>query len=95
MRRQPNITLQSLITYLLQEELLMKILTHTINSMLALYFGKRPYYPKGRTQRVGPPFLQQSFKSKDNFNPSTSNNPRFEPPRENLVFHMQENGSWN
>jgi len=45
-----------------------------------LYVGKRPYYPKGRIEKVGPPFIQQSFKGKDNFNPSTSNNPRFEPP---------------
>ncbi len=49
--------------------------------MLTLYVGKGPYYPEGRTQRVIPPFLQQSFKGMDNFNPSTSNNPRFEPPR--------------
>jgi hypothetical protein len=40
--------------------------------------------PKGRTQKVKPPFLQQSFKGKDNVNPSTSNNPRFEPPRKKI-----------
>jgi hypothetical protein len=48
----------------------MKKLTNTIDSMSTSYVGKRPYYPKGRTQRVGPPFFQQSFKGKDNFNPS-------------------------
>ncbi len=84
MWRQPNITLQSLITYLLQEEVLLKNLTHTTDNMSALYVGKGPYYPKGRTQRVGPPFFQQSFKGKDNFNSSTSNNPRFEPPRKKI-----------
>jgi hypothetical protein len=57
MWRQPNITLQSLITNL-QKEVLMKFVTHTTDSMSALYVGKRPYYPKGRIQRVGPRFLQ-------------------------------------
>jgi len=81
MQRQLNIILQSHNTNPLQEEVLMKNLTHTSDSMSTLYVGKRPYYPKGTIQKVGPPFLQQSFKSKDNFNPSTCNNLRFEPPK--------------
>jgi hypothetical protein len=90
MRRQPTITLQSLITYLLQEKGILKNLTHTIHSMLTLYVGKGPYYPKGSTQIIGPPFLQQSFKSKDNFNPSTRNNRRFEPPRKFGVSNVRK-----
>jgi len=46
MQRQPNITLQSHNIDLLQEEVLMKNLTHTTDSMSTLYVGKRLYYPK-------------------------------------------------
>jgi hypothetical protein len=67
MWRQPNIILYFLITNLLKEEVLMKILNNKTN-ISTLYVGKRPYSAKGRIQRVGPPFFQWSLKCKDNFN---------------------------
>jgi len=42
---------------LLKEEVLMKVLNNTIECMLILYVGKRPYYTKNRAQRVEPPFF--------------------------------------
>ncbi len=47
----------------------MKNLNNTTNSISTVYVGKRPYYTKGRIQKVGPLFFQWSLKGKDNFNP--------------------------
>jgi hypothetical protein len=42
---------------LLKEEVSMKVLNNTINCMLIIYVGKRPYYTKRRAQSVEPPFF--------------------------------------
>jgi hypothetical protein len=48
---------------------MMNFFNNTTNSIPTLYVGIRPYYAKGRIQKVGPPFFQWSLKGKDNFNP--------------------------
>jgi len=44
LRRQPVITLQSLIIYLIQEETLIKDMNLNIDNTLALYIGKKQSY---------------------------------------------------
>jgi hypothetical protein len=56
-RRQPNLTLQSLINDLIQEKTYMKNLNLTTDNMLALYIGKIYLNYKRK--------LQKNFTSKD------------------------------
>ena len=51
MTRQPNLTLQTLTTSLLQEETLNKSINATADSMSALYIGKRSYVSKGKNTK--------------------------------------------
>jgi hypothetical protein len=62
----------------------MKNLTHITDSMSTDCMLAKGHITSKEGSRVGPPFLQQSFKGKDNFNTSTCNNPRFEPPKKNI-----------
>jgi hypothetical protein len=41
LKRQPNVTLGSLITYLLQEEIMMKSLASTMDSSMTLFVNKK------------------------------------------------------
>jgi hypothetical protein len=41
LRRQPNVTLGSLITYLLREEIMMKSLASTMDSSMTLFVSKK------------------------------------------------------
>ena len=82
MKRQPNLTLQTLITYLLQEDTLNKSINATSDCMLALYIGKRPCVPQYKIQKfqqkssrgMETPISSSKFHNNNNFQPDMKNN---------------------